>query len=152
LLCQTNNAQLSTHFSLNQCGGQILRIRRSKADPFGQGRTAFASRETARRIRDWFDWRGTDIPWLFCPIYQGKAINRSISADTVKRLIKASIGKSCHPTGEECREASPLPSSVWGKVQRHDVQHANRTTQSGLIMRRQFSDRLDGGKRPREFS
>ncbi len=36
----------------------------------------------------WLDWRGHDIAPLFCPIYQGKAINRNPSATTVKRLIK----------------------------------------------------------------
>jgi hypothetical protein len=36
------------------------------------------------------DWRGPAIPWLFCPIYQGKAINRDLSTTTVKRLIKSS--------------------------------------------------------------
>jgi site-specific recombinase XerD len=65
-------------------------IRRSKADPFGQGRISFTSRRTATLIQAWLAWRGPEIPWLFCPIYQGKAVNRSISADTVKRLIKAS--------------------------------------------------------------
>ncbi len=65
-------------------------IRRSKADPFGLGRIAFTSRQTARLVQDWLDWRGPDIPWLFCPIYQGKAVNRSISTDTVKRLVKTS--------------------------------------------------------------
>ena len=30
-------------------------IRRSKADPFGQGRIAFTSRETAKAVEDWLD-------------------------------------------------------------------------------------------------
>ena len=65
-------------------------IRRSKADPFGYGRIAFTSQRTARLVEDWLAWRGPQIEYLFCPIYQGKAINRSLSATTVKRLIKAS--------------------------------------------------------------
>lgn len=65
-------------------------IRRSKADPFGQGRIAFTSKRTAKLVQSWLAWRGPDIRWLFCPIYQGKAVKRSISADTVKRLIKTS--------------------------------------------------------------
>ena len=63
-------------------------IRRSKSDPFGQGRIAFTSQKTARRVSDWLDWRGSTISYLFCPIYQGKAIDRSLSTCTVKRMIK----------------------------------------------------------------
>ncbi|MDX5412061.1 MAG: site-specific integrase [Rhodobacterales bacterium] len=63
-------------------------IRRSKADPFGAGRIAFTSQRTARLVRDWLDWRGSDVEWLFCPIYQGKAINRCLETTTIKRLIK----------------------------------------------------------------
>jgi integrase/recombinase XerD len=63
-------------------------IRRGKADPFGEGRIAFTSRRTAARVRDWLDWRGPEIEWLFCPIYQGTPVNRDLSTTTVKRLIK----------------------------------------------------------------
>jgi integrase/recombinase XerD len=65
-------------------------IRRSKADPFGEGRLAFTSTKTARYVRDWLDWRGPYIRPLFCPIYQGKALQRSLSSTTVKALIKNS--------------------------------------------------------------
>lgn len=63
-------------------------IRRSKADPFGVGRIAFTSRETAHRVREWIEWRGPEIDWLFCPIYQGHPIDRGLDTTTVKRLIK----------------------------------------------------------------
>ncbi len=63
-------------------------IRRSKADPFGMGRFAFTSRRTAIEVERWLDWRGPDIAPLFCGIYQGKAIDRSLEATFVKRLIK----------------------------------------------------------------
>ncbi|AXI54090.1 hypothetical protein C1J05_05950 [Sulfitobacter sp. JL08] len=63
-------------------------IRRSKADPFGQGRIAFTSRETTVAVRDWLTWRGPDITFLFCPIYQGRAVDRDLSTTTVKRLVK----------------------------------------------------------------
>ncbi len=49
-------------------------IRRSKADPYGQGRIAFTSKRTADLLREWLSRRGPEIEWLFCPIYQGKAI------------------------------------------------------------------------------
>lgn len=63
-------------------------IRRSKADPFGAGRIAFTSQRTAGLVQDWIDWRGPDVEWLFCPIYQGKAINRCLGTTTIKRLVK----------------------------------------------------------------
>ena len=63
-------------------------IRRSKTDPFGAGRIAFTSQRTAVLVRDWLEWRGPEVDWLFCPIYQGKAINRSLETTTVKRLVK----------------------------------------------------------------
>jgi integrase/recombinase XerD len=63
-------------------------IRRSKADPFGHGRISFTSSATATLIAEWLKWRGADVEYLFCPIYQGKAVDRSLSATTVKRLIE----------------------------------------------------------------
>jgi integrase/recombinase XerD len=45
-------------------------IRRSKADPFGQGRVAFTSRKTAAAVLDWLAWRGTEINFMFCLIYR----------------------------------------------------------------------------------
>src|SRR6056297_1581504 len=63
-------------------------IRRSKADPFGAGRIAFTSRRTADLLRVWLDVRGPGINWLFCPVYQGRPVNRDLSTTTVKRLVK----------------------------------------------------------------
>ena len=64
-------------------------IRRSKADPFGQGRIAFTSQKTANAVQDWLAWRGPDINYLFCPIYRGTAVNRDLSTTTIKRLVKS---------------------------------------------------------------
>ncbi|MDB4240953.1 tyrosine-type recombinase/integrase [Yoonia sp.] len=64
-------------------------IRRSKADPFGQGRIAFTSQKTANAVQDWLAWRGPNINYLFCPIYRGTAVNRDLSTTTVKRLVKS---------------------------------------------------------------
>jgi integrase/recombinase XerD len=64
-------------------------IRRSKADPFGQGRVAFTSKSTADAVKEWLAWRGPDINFLFCPIYRGRAVNRDLSTTTVKRLVKS---------------------------------------------------------------
>ncbi|NDV89048.1 tyrosine-type recombinase/integrase, partial [Aurantimonas aggregata] len=66
---------------------QVL-IPRSKADPFGNGRLAFTSPSTSQLLNDWLEWRGGG-QYLFCPIYRGKPIDRSLSATSVKRLIKS---------------------------------------------------------------
>jgi site-specific recombinase XerD len=63
-------------------------IRRSKSDPFGKGRIAFTSRRSAELVGAWLEWRGPDIDPLFCGIYQGKPIDRALSCDTVKLMIK----------------------------------------------------------------
>ncbi|AWB50559.1 hypothetical protein HYN69_18295 (plasmid) [Gemmobacter aquarius] len=76
-------------------------IRRSKADPFGMGRISFTSRRTADEVARWLEWRGPDIGPLFCAIYQGKAIDRSLEATFVKRLIK-----------EAARDAGHEPATV----------------------------------------
>lgn len=65
-------------------------IRRSKSDPFGHGRIAFTSRRSSELVGAWLEWRGLAIRPLFCSIYQGRAINRSLSDTTVKRLLKTS--------------------------------------------------------------
>lgn len=67
-----------------------MTIRRSKADPLGEGRIAFTSNKTASLIGDWLEWRGPHITYLFYPIYYRKAIERSHSTTTVKDLIKSS--------------------------------------------------------------
>ena len=69
-------------------------IKKSKADPLGAGRLGFTSRETTRMVDEWLAWRGPGIESLFCPIYQGVPINRSISTTSVKRLIKTAAKQS----------------------------------------------------------
>jgi len=63
-------------------------IRRSKADPFGNGRIAFTSQRTTKLLKQWLAYRGPEIEWLFCPIYQGKVIDRCLETTTIRRVIK----------------------------------------------------------------
>jgi integrase/recombinase XerD len=70
-----------------------LIIRRSKNDPFGMGRLAFTSRRTRDLVAEWLEWRGPYIEPLFCCIYQNRAVNRAISGDKVKAIIKHSARK-----------------------------------------------------------
>ena len=58
-------------------GDGTLRVisRRSKADPFGQGRIAFTSARSAKLLEQCLEWRRTQHRALFCPIYQSKAVD-----------------------------------------------------------------------------
>ena len=87
-------ALTSRDLVLREDGTLRVIIRRSKADPYGAGRTAFTSRETASLVQDWLDWRGPHITHLFCPIYHGKALDRSLSTTSVKSLIKSAATKA----------------------------------------------------------
>jgi integrase/recombinase XerD len=87
-------ALTSEDLELRSDGTLRVLIRRSKADPFGQGRIAFTSTQTASLVGDWLEWRGRHITYLFCPIYQSKAIERSLSTSSVKNLIKTSAKRA----------------------------------------------------------
>lgn len=82
---------------VDPCGNGTYRflIRRSKADPFGAGRLAFCSGRTAELLNEWWAWRGEVTDWLFCPIYQGVPIDRSLSDTTVKRVIRNAAKRCC---------------------------------------------------------
>ena len=69
-------------------------IRRSKGDQAGVGRIAFTSKDTAALVLDWQDARGDHTDWLFCPVYQGKAVDRSLESNSVKRVIKETAEKA----------------------------------------------------------
>jgi integrase/recombinase XerD len=69
-------------------GTMRVLIRRSKTDQLGEGRIAFTSKRSAQLLEAWLDYRGMYIEPLFCPVYQGKAINRQVSDMVVRRLIR----------------------------------------------------------------
>lgn len=69
-------------------------IRRSKGDQAGVGRIAFTSKDTAALVLDWQGARGDHTDWLFCPVYQGKAVDRSLESNSVKRVIKETAEKA----------------------------------------------------------
>ncbi|WP_419789596.1 tyrosine-type recombinase/integrase [Roseicyclus marinus] len=71
-----------------------LTIRRSKTDQAGLGRYVFTSRDTARVVRCWVDWRGADFEFLFCPIYQGQAVRRDLNSVTVRRAIQKGAARA----------------------------------------------------------
>ena len=75
-------------------------IRRSKSDPFGMGRIGFTSRRSAHLVGEWLAWRGDRIDPLFCGIYQGKPINRSLETTKVKLIIKEAVAAAGLPPAE----------------------------------------------------
>jgi len=74
-------------------GNLRVLIRRSKADPFGQGRLIYTSVQTGELITEWLEKRGEGFPFLFCPVYKNKPIKRSITVSALKRLIYAGNDK-----------------------------------------------------------
>ena len=74
-------------------GSLRVLIRRSKADPFGQGRLIYTSVQTGKLIIEWIAKRGAGFPFLFCPVYKNKPIKRSITVSALKRLIYAGNDK-----------------------------------------------------------
>ena len=80
--------------TLLEDGTMRVLIRRSKADPTGRGRIAFTSTRTATIIQEWLTCRGPEIDWLFCPVYNGKAVNRCLETTTVRRIIKGAAERS----------------------------------------------------------
>lgn len=61
------------------------------------GRIAFSSRRSAELVGAWLAWRGDKIEPLFCGIYQGKPINRSLGTTKVKLIIKEAIAAAGLP-------------------------------------------------------
>ena len=89
MTCRSELVALTTE-DLHWRGDGTLRVisRRSKADPFGQGRIAFTWARFAKLLEQWLEWRRPGIAPLFCPIYQSKAINRDLSTSTVTAASK----------------------------------------------------------------
>lgn len=90
MLCRRSElvALRTEDIKLKNDGTLRVLVRRSKSDPFGEGRIAFTSQRTVSLVAQWIDWRGEAIEYLFCPIYKSMPINRELSTTTAKRLIK----------------------------------------------------------------
>lgn len=83
-----------------QDGTLRVMIRRGKTDSFGMGRIGFTSRRSAQLVGEWLAWRGDTIAPLFCGIYRGKAINRSLETTKVKLIVKEAIAAAGLPAEE----------------------------------------------------
>lgn len=83
-----------------QDGTLRVLIRRSKAYPFGDGRVASTSQCTATLLKKWLACSEPEIEWLFCPIYQGKVIDRCLKTTTIRRVIKEAAQR-CGPRADQ---------------------------------------------------
>lgn len=93
-------ALMTDDVDFRQDGTLRVTIRRGKTDPFGMGRIGFTSRRTAQLVGEWLAWRGEDTAPLFCGIYRGKAINRSLETTKVKLIVKEAIAAAGLPPEE----------------------------------------------------
>ena len=82
------NALHNQDLTKREDGTLRLLIRRSKAEPYENGRIAFTSKRTAELQKDWLTYRGSAIESLFCPIYQGMVVDRCLETMTIRRVIK----------------------------------------------------------------
>lgn len=80
-------------------GTARVTIRRSKADQFGSGRTAFTSHNTATLLKDWLNWHGDATEYLFCPIHQFLPLDRALNPTTIKRVIKKAAKNAAKNAG-----------------------------------------------------
>lgn len=93
-------ALMTDDIELRNDGTLRVIIRRGKTDPFGMGRIGFTSRRSAQLVGEWLAWRGGDIAPLFCGIYRGRAINRSLETTKVKLIVKEAVSAAGLPPDE----------------------------------------------------
>ena len=55
---------------------------------------AFTSRRTAELVFNWMAERGSDFPFLFCPIYRGRPIGRGLHSVTIVRAMRAAAERA----------------------------------------------------------
>ena len=80
-----------------ESGALRVTIPRSKSDQMGRGRFAFTSRDTAALVAEWIVRRGGGFPFLFCPIYRGRPIDRGLHSVTVVRAMRAAAERARLP-------------------------------------------------------
>ncbi len=65
-----------------------VRIPRSKSDPYGDGRIAFLSAATAKRLRAWLSATSLCEGALFRGLHTRKLYDRQLATSSIRRLIK----------------------------------------------------------------
>jgi integrase len=106
-------ALMTDDIELRNGGTMRVIIRLGKAYPFGVRRIGPTSRRSAQLVGEWVAWRGEDIGPLFCGIYRGKAINRSLETTKVKLIFKEPIAAAGLFPKRQRR--SPATRSGWAR-------------------------------------
>ena len=77
-------------------GDNALRgiIRRSKTDPFGQGRLVFGSQRSAALLRAWLKKLPQEIDWIFCAQRHGQCKDQPLTARSVNDILKRAVVKA----------------------------------------------------------
>lgn len=72
----------------DEAGGMNVLVRRSKADPLGDGRTAFLTPRTVTLLDAWLDTAGIDTGPLFRSLANGRLGEAHLDPGTVGRILK----------------------------------------------------------------
>jgi site-specific recombinase XerD len=67
--------------------GQIL-IRRSKNDPYGEGRLGYVSPESLKLVHAWLKAAGIDVGYIFRAVRDNRAGNRPLHPYSINRILK----------------------------------------------------------------
>ena len=69
-------------------GAMTILVRRAKNDPFGEGRLAYLTPQTARVLESWLDTAKLSDGYLFRSLRTGKPSRTPLSSDSIGRLMK----------------------------------------------------------------
>lgn len=71
-----------------------IRVPRSKADPYGDGRIAYLSPATVQRVQHWLEASGIDDGPLFRGLHTGKLPQTPLETSSIRRLIKRTAARA----------------------------------------------------------
>lgn len=87
-LCRSSEVVAMRVEHLSEDLGSI-HIPRSKADPFGDGRTAYLSNGTVKRLQAWLDEADLRLGPLFRGLHTGRPSEAALDTSSIRRRIKA---------------------------------------------------------------
>lgn len=74
--------------------GSAVRVPRSKADPFGEGRISYLSLRTCDLVKRWLEASKLEEGPLFRGLHTLKVSDRSLSTSSIRRLIKSAAHRA----------------------------------------------------------
>lgn len=69
-------------------GAPAVVVRRSKADPFGEGRVVVLSAATGDIVEQWVNGAGLQTGPLFRPVYGAKPVRRNLAGYSISKILK----------------------------------------------------------------